>query len=90
MLVGCNLISITVKGRFCLSALKSEGLNAGGVSVLRAGMAHLGSLDLMFLSACHHLSPSNAGQDSISSRMATDGRQGGVILLHSLVGSFLL
>ena len=57
-------------------SLKSEGLNAGDVSVLCAGVAHLGSLDLMFLSACRHLSPSHAGQDSISSQMVTDCRQG--------------
>ena len=61
MLVGCNLIYITLRGRFCLPALKSEGLNAGDVSVLCTGMAQLGSLDLTLLSACHHLSPFLAG-----------------------------
>lgn len=90
MLVGCNLIYITLRGRFCLSALKSESLNAGDVSILCTGMAQLGSLDLTFLSACHHLPRLRAGQDSISSQTVTDCRQGGVILLHSLGGSFLL
>lgn len=69
MLVGCNLIYVTLRGGFWLSPVKSEGLSfAYNVSVIRIGMAHPGSPVPAFLTACHQLSPSRAGQDGISSR----------------------
>ena len=43
MLVGCNLIYITLRGGFWLSPMKSEGLSiVYDVSVIRIGMLILG------------------------------------------------